>query len=191
MGERPKGLGKVAENGTLNENGAFYSVQDINVLLEEKGSGGDLPAITGVDDGKVLTADDGKWVAGDAPKTFALINCTIEDNAYVLDKTFAEIYEYWNDGVPCFVKYFFADTFTTLDDTYEYACHMFLVVKVFKYDTNYRVYCLAPSNTSISDVYSVGTPGCLTFGADNSTDYPVLIMRTYTGSQYLIGVNTL
>ena len=27
-------IGKVGKNGTLNENGTFYSVQDVNTLLE-------------------------------------------------------------------------------------------------------------------------------------------------------------
>ena len=30
-------IGKVGKNGTLNENGTFYSVQDVNALLENVG----------------------------------------------------------------------------------------------------------------------------------------------------------
>ena len=69
MSDRPIGLGKVAENGTLNENGAFYSVQDINVLLENGGgsSGGDLPTPTIADAGKaVVVGDDGSYELGEA-----------------------------------------------------------------------------------------------------------------------------
>ena len=60
MSDRPIGLGKVAENGTLNENGAFYSVQDVEALLKKNGT----PNVDEEDVGKVLTVGKGgEWEA--------------------------------------------------------------------------------------------------------------------------------
>ena len=52
-----------------------------------------LPEITGADDGKVLTADSGVWVAANPSSGGGVLVVTItEDNAsYVADKTYEEI----------------------------------------------------------------------------------------------------
>ncbi len=63
-------IGKTAPNGTLNADGAFYSVQDVNVLLENAGGGGggaDLPTPTVADAGSVVVVDaEGKYALGAA-----------------------------------------------------------------------------------------------------------------------------
>lgn len=94
---RPSGLGKVASNGTLNENGAFYSVQDINVLLENGGgsSGGELPTPTIADVGSVVVVDeDGKYALGEAGGGL-IVHITPEENVdsltLTLDKSYSEI----------------------------------------------------------------------------------------------------
>lgn len=102
MSERPIGLGKVAENGTLNENGTFYSVQDINVLLEEKGGGGgDLPTPTVADAGSVVVVDnEGKYVLGEAGGggDGLLVTITRTDGGATLNKNYSEIKTALNDG---------------------------------------------------------------------------------------------
>ena len=102
MSDRPIGLGKVAENGTLNENGAFYSVQDINVLLEEKGgSGGDLPTPTVADAGKAVVVDEeGKYALGEAGGGSFKVNVLEGDveGQYYLDKNYNEINEAFENG---------------------------------------------------------------------------------------------
>ena len=69
-------IGKVGSNGTLNENGAFYSVQDVNTLLENVGA--DLPEPTVADAGKAVVVDEeGKYALGDGgSSTLKFINVT-------------------------------------------------------------------------------------------------------------------
>lgn len=101
MSDRPIGLGKVAENGTLNENGAFYSVQDINVLLEEKGGGGgDLPTPTVADAGKAVVVDEeGKYALGETGGGGLVITRSAVDDNNVLDKTYKQIYDAILSGI--------------------------------------------------------------------------------------------
>lgn len=72
-------IGKVGKNGTLNENGAFYSVQDVNKLLENSGGGGgDLPTPTVADSGKaVVVNEEGKYALGEAGGGGSPLNRTI------------------------------------------------------------------------------------------------------------------
>lgn len=96
-------IGKTAPNGTLNADGAFYSVQDVNVLLENAGGGGggDLPTPTVADAGKAVVVDDeGKYALGEAGggDNLFIVNFTLVDDALTADKTFNEILTAFNAG---------------------------------------------------------------------------------------------
>lgn len=87
-------IGKTAPNGTLNADGAFYSVQDVNVLLENAGGGGgDLPTPTVADAGSVVVVDEaGKYALGEGGGGLVVnmvYNAT--DDRAELDKSYNEI----------------------------------------------------------------------------------------------------
>ena len=88
-------IGKTAPNGTLNADGAFYSVQDVNVLLENAGGGGgDLPTPTVADAGSVVVVDEaGKYALGEGGGGLVVnmvYNAT--DDRTELDKSYNEMY---------------------------------------------------------------------------------------------------
>lgn len=88
-------IGKTAPNGTLNADGAFYSVQDVNVLLENAGGGGgDLPTPTVADAGSVVVVDEaGKYALGEAGGGGLVVNMAYNatDDRTELDKSYNEI----------------------------------------------------------------------------------------------------
>lgn len=93
-------IGKVGRNGTLNENGAFYSVQDVNVLLENSGGDVDLPKPTVEDAGKAVVVDEeGKYAlgeggGGDSDLYFIIRTTAWDEETYeptAIDKTMSEI----------------------------------------------------------------------------------------------------
>lgn len=88
-------IGKTAPNGTLNADGAFYSVQDVNVLLENAGGGGgDLPTPTVADAGSVVVVDEaGKYALGEAGGGGLVVNMVYNatDDRTELDKSYNEI----------------------------------------------------------------------------------------------------
>lgn len=87
-------IGKTASNGTLNADGAFYSVQDVNVLLENAGGGGggELPTPTVADAGKAVVVDEeGKYALGEASDSGTVVNIVDNDGTLELDKSYNEI----------------------------------------------------------------------------------------------------
>lgn len=86
-------IGKTAPNGTLNADGAFYSVQDVNVLLENAGGGGaDLPTPTVADAGSVVVVDnEGKYALGEAGGGGTIVNIVDNGGTLELDKSYNEI----------------------------------------------------------------------------------------------------
>ena len=96
-------IGKVGKNGTLNENGAFYSVQDVNVLLENSG-GKDLPTPTVADAGKAVIVDEeGKYALGEggSPDYFIIKTTAWDSETYLptaIDKGFSEIVQAFKDN---------------------------------------------------------------------------------------------
>lgn len=86
-------IGKTAPNGTLNADGAFYSVQDVNVLLENAGGGGggDLPTPTVADAGKAVVVDEeGKF---SLMNNLFYVGVVEDDDSTYLSKNYKEIME--------------------------------------------------------------------------------------------------
>ena len=86
-------IGKVGANGTLNENGAFYSVQDVNALLEGIVR---LPEATEEDAGKaVVVEDDGSYgldsVSGGGGSLILTMTLDAQEEYGTLNKTYNEI----------------------------------------------------------------------------------------------------
>lgn len=103
-------IGKTAPNGTLNADGAFYSVQDVNVLLENAGGGGggELPTPTVADAGSVVVVDnEGKYALGEAGGGGDEIfwgAATVGDAGVTLNKNYNEIMGALDSGmVPIFI----------------------------------------------------------------------------------------
>lgn len=103
-------IGKTASNGTLNADGAFYSVQDVNVLLENAGGGGggELPTPTVADAGSVVVVDEqGKYALGEAGGGGGILTVTVSGTptSRTLDKNYKEITEAITNGItPIFVS---------------------------------------------------------------------------------------
>lgn len=117
------------------------------------------------------------------------INCEYnEDVGYVLDKTFAELYEMCKAGKIVYFTLVADEDFTTLDDSYAYAVCNYTLSKVYKYDTAYRVYFNSSSSTYF-DNNTVGTASTLVFKCDNSEDFPVYYDCIVTQSNYIAGTN--
>lgn len=100
-------IGKVGRNGTLNENGAFYSVQDVNTLLENAGAG-DLPTPTVEDAGKAVVVDEeGKYALIEGGGGGGTLTVTVSGTptSRTLDKNYKEITEAITNGItPIFVS---------------------------------------------------------------------------------------
>ena len=95
-------IGKVGKNGTLNENGAFYSVQDVNVLLENSGGDVDLPKPTVEDVGKAVVVDEeGKYTLGEGGSGGNVLSVEVSGNpatGLTLNKSYKEIHDVLTDG---------------------------------------------------------------------------------------------
>lgn len=97
------------------------------------------------------------------------INCEyVEDVGTVLDKTFAELYEICKTG-----KIVYICVGGTLDDDYGYVSSIYMLSKIYKYDTAYRV-CFTGCAYSNDGTIIGGLPAILNFEVENPTEYPVL-----------------
>ena len=112
----------------------------------------------------------------------------INDTSGTLDKTFAEIYDLFDNGTPCYIKWTHNQP-TDLDEQYTYTSAMLPIVAVYKYSDTYRIAVSATFFELLSEY--VGIPTVWTYSATVSTGYPVYIGRvgldldtlTYTSTQ--------
>ena len=124
----------------------------------------------------ILNAGGGGGSNGNLVK----INCEYNvDDVYVLDKTFAELYEMCISGEIAYFTVVEDEEFTTLDNSYAYVSTIYTLSKVYKYDTLYRV-CFNSSSTAYYNNMMVAKPSTIIFECDNSQDFPV----------YYIGITT-
>lgn len=109
-----------------------------------------------------------------------VVNVTSENGTMTMDKTFAEIYEAMESGIPCFMKY--VEELSggeTLDTAYTYTALFSPIVMLYKYDDAYRVLVSSSSPQYVSNTTGVGVPSVLTFQVSVSTDYPTFLRRAY------------
>lgn len=71
-------------------NEIFMPPDDTYVVQNKSG---ELPTVTGADDGKVLTVIDGSWGAGEASggASGMVVNATMGESGFTLDKNYNEI----------------------------------------------------------------------------------------------------
>lgn len=115
-----------------------------------------------------------------------VVNVTSENGTLTMDKTFAEIYEAMDSGIPCFMKYI--DELSggeTLDTAYTYVAYLDPIVTLYKYDDVYRVLVSSSCPLYVSNTTGVGVPQIYTFQASISTDYPTFLRRVYVPSNYV------
>ena len=109
-----------------------------------------------------------------------VVNVTSENGTLTMDKTFAEIYEAMDSGIPCFMKYFVElGSGETLDTAYSYSALLSPIVTLYKYDDVYRVLVSSSCPLYVSNITGVGVPQIYTFQASISTDYPTFLRRAY------------
>jgi hypothetical protein len=112
-----------------------------------------------------------------------VVNVTSENGTLTMDKTFAEIYEAMDSGIPCFMKYFDElGSGETLDTAYRYSALLSPIVTLYKYDDAYRVLVSSSCPLYVSNTTGVGVPQIHTFQASISTDYPTFLRRAYVSS---------
>lgn len=104
----------------------------------------------------------------------------ITDNGTSLDKTFAEIYDLILNGIPCYIKYSAGASSTNLDTEYSYATMLLSVVKVQKYNNDYRIYAVCAMASSPSGSVMLGTSEVWAYQASSSSGYPTFYRTTHT-----------
>lgn len=103
----------------------------------------------------------------------------IKDNGTALDKTFAEIYNLILSGTPCYVSYTEAKTSDDLDDGYTYHIELMPIVKVYKYNEDYRIACSVACMSAPGAVYNLQGPATAIYSAANASAYPSLLKNVY------------
>lgn len=133
----------------------------------------------------ILNAGGG---GGGSNENLVKINCELSDDDIILDKTFAELYDMCKAGKIVYFTFVADEDFTTLDDSYSYVSGIYTLSKVYKYDTQYRVYFNSSTYTYI-DNKTVGTSSTVIFSCDNSEEFPIFYDYLATNSAYLAGAN--
>lgn len=99
----------------------------------------------------------------------------IIDDGTALDKTYAEIYDLVESGTPCYVSYTGAKSITDLDTSYAYHVDLMPIVKVYKYNDDYRIACVFASNPATGNANNLQGPATLIYSATNASAYPSFI----------------
>jgi hypothetical protein len=112
--------------------------------------------------------------------------CNVTPGTWTMDKTFAEIYEAMDSGIPCFMKRIEnLGSGETIDTAYAYRAILAPIVLLYKYDDVYRVLVSSPVTQYVSNTTGVGVPQIYTFQVSVSTDYPAFFRRAYVSSNYV------
>lgn len=113
-----------------------------------------------------------------------IVEATRQNNDYVLNKTFGEIYNALKNKIPCYLHYG-GDPIDNIDSIYATTEILCPIIQAHKYETNYRIYAFDVSPYSYSSNILVGRPLFIAFQASLSTDYPTFYKSLTVGDQYL------
>lgn len=100
----------------------------------------------------------------------------ITDTNGTLDKTYAEICDALDSGVPCFVKYY-EDIY---NDGYFLIRTVSPITMAYLYGDTYRIYVAASSSSPVSSITGAGTPTLWTYSATSAQSYPVFLRQIST-----------
>lgn len=103
----------------------------------------------------------------------------VTDTNGTLDKTFAEICDALDNGIPCFVKYY-----EELFDGEVVYRILAPVVQAYLYGSMYRVQATISTSEAVSTYSGAGTPALWTYSATSTQSYPTFLcmVRTYDTS---------
>lgn len=108
---------------------------------------------------------------------------TQSENTWVMDKTYAEIYEAYKSGIPCYVK-LTESSDSAIDSQYRFTDRLEPIVAVFKYDMTYRIFSSSASSAYFSSD-SLCVPAVHVFAAATSADYPVFLKNIFVNTSAL------
>ena len=131
---------------------------------------------------KMNNIEDGIEEAAQSGGSSAVI---IIDDGTALDKTYAEIYDLVESGTPCYVSYTGEKAITDLDSSYQYHVDLMPIVKVYKYNSDYRIACAFASGAADANIYNLQGPATLIYSATNASAYPSFIRVVYVNSSAL------
>lgn len=109
-----------------------------------------------------------------------IVNVTLINGSQTMDKTYAEIYNAFKDGIPCYMKYIDSSN-DPIDSQYNFMNRFEPITIVYKYDDSYRVYTTGTVGKLVNSVYA-GVPATRIFQVSTSTDYPTLFRTVYTST---------
>lgn len=92
------------------------------------------------------------------------------DISGVLDKTYKEIWDALEDGIPVYLSFVYGN----YTESYESTCWNCPITLAYKYANSYQVMASRPSNYQGNHL-----PAILYFGTDNINGYPVFNYKRY------------
>lgn len=123
--------------------------------------------------GDTITAEKLNKLEGGVASGAMIVNIT--PSTHVLDKTFTEIYQAINNGIPVYLSV--ADPSST-PTGYSNMTFLMPVVAVYKYNQEYRIFATCVSNQSdFNGLYYLGGSAVYTFSANSAADYPTFLRR--------------
>lgn len=105
-----------------------------------------------------------------------------EESLYIMNKTFAEIYEAMKAGTPCFMCYAGGAYVPPEDIDSAYTNQVILaeICMCYKYDTVYRVNASINSHTTtVGSIHHMFTPAVYVFQVSSSDEYPTFYRTVY------------
>jgi len=113
-----------------------------------------------------------------------IVTVTPTNPGFVMDKTYAEIYEAFKSGIPCYAKLLISSTDDPITDQYVIKELIEPIVYVFKYNDVYRIYTSGVAAWNISNM-TLGLPRTNVYQVTTPTDYPTFLRGVCVNQQYI------